>query len=60
MKKIYIAPAYCAGELEMRSISMRSASEAGGENIIPGGGEGDGTDIAVKGSSGGNIWDNEW
>ena len=60
MKKIYIAPAYVAVELEMKSNAMLSASNVEGENIIPGGGEGDGTDIAVKGSSGGNIWDNEW
>lgn len=60
MKKIYIAPAYVAVELEMRSNAMLSASDASGETIIPGGGEGNGEDIAVKGSSGGNIWDNEW
>ncbi len=60
MKKIYVAPAYVAVELGMRSNAMLSASTAGGENIIPDGGEGDGGDIAVKESSGGNIWDNEW
>lgn len=60
MKKIYIAPAYVAVELEMKSNAMLSASDASGETIIPGGGEGNGEDIAVKGSSGGNIWDNEW
>ena len=60
MKKIYIAPAYVAVELEMRSNAMLSASDGQGQNIFSGGGEGNGEDIAVKGSSGGNIWDNEW
>ena len=52
MKKIYIAPAYVAVELEMRSNAMLSASNAGGENIIPGGGEGYGL-ISGQGNSAG-------
>ena len=60
MKKIYTAPAYVAVELEMKSNAMLSAVSTQGETIIPGDGEGDGADIAVKGPSGGNIWDNEW
>ena len=60
MKNIYIAPAYVAVELEMKSNAMLSASDASGDKIFSDGGTGEGEDIAVKGSSGGNIWDNEW
>ena len=55
MKKIYTAPAYVAVELEMKSNAMLSASDASGDKIFSDGGTGEGEDIAVKGSSGGNI-----
>ena len=60
MKKIYIAPALVAVELEMRSEAMLSVSSVDGENIIPDGGDGDGGDVAAKGFSSDNFWDNEW
>ncbi len=59
MKKIYITPAFVAVELGMRSVAMLSASDDTG-NIISDGGEGDGTDIGVKGITNKSLWDVEW
>jgi|GEM_PF-2981372 len=60
MKKTpYIAPALLTVELGMRCAMMLTASDEKG-TVIPDDGEGDGTDIGVKGISSHNLWDEEW
>ena len=59
MKKTYISPAFIAVELGMKNVAMLSASDENG-NILGYEGEGNGTDIGVKGVSDVKLWDNEW
>ena len=60
MKKTYITPAFFAVELGIRRNFMLSGSNGEGEIILKNGGDGDGTDMGVKGVSDVNLWDNEW
>ena len=63
MKKIYNQPTCLVVELGFRKNVMLTASVegvGGSESILGDGGPGDGTDIAVKGVSDVNVWDNEW
>ena len=60
MKKTYITPAFLAVALNMKNCAMLSASDGSGNSVLPDGGEGDGTDLGVKGLTGKNLWDEEW
>ena len=60
MKKTYITPAFLAVELGMKSVAMLTASNGSGISILDYDGEGDGTDIGVKGITSKSVWDEEW
>ncbi|MBR6031474.1 MAG: hypothetical protein IKP36_05870 [Bacteroidaceae bacterium] len=60
MKKIYVAPTSLTVELCIRNAAMLSGSNGSGDRILRNGGEGDGSDMEVKGITDKSLWDNEW